>query len=550
MRISKWWGTIGLLLFACGGQPGVVVDIGNWPDGATSLQVTGTLDGIQSMETLSFPRGTTHFVVYVPIGSSGPLRMQLDALDEYECARASASTQVEIGSGLRALAEADITLTPLSSPACPAVELQDISPRVGPTAGGTLLTLTGHHFRPGITVSIATAQANSVLFRSPTQLTALLPAHAGAFGLVPVVLQNLDGQTAKRVDLFAYYTSQVAFSQKASFASDKLPHTVVTGDFNRDSILDLVTANGQSSVSVLLGDGKGSFGPAHDIGTYPNASSIALGDFNGDTNPDLAVVTYGSNSVNILLGDGKGGFNFTVDLPGIGIPGQILASDVNHDDVLDLVVTSGFTSTVDVLLGNAKGGFGPITPFPVGISPVAVKAGNLNGDPHTDLVVGNAGGSEVSVLLGDGQGHFSTAKNYTAGLLPSALVIADFNSDGKADLAVTNTGGDNISMLLGDGNGHFSAANYFSAGTAPYALTAADFDGDQQLDLAVAANGENAVRILLGDGHGAFGTTAVLPTSSGPRAVACGDFNGDGKPDIATANYSSDNVSVFLNQSQ
>jgi hypothetical protein len=62
------------------------------------------------------------------------------------------------------------------------------------------------------------------------------------------------------------------------------------GDFNGDELLDLAVANQNSNnASVLLGDGDGSFQTARNFGVGNNTSSIAVGDFNGDGRPDLAV---------------------------------------------------------------------------------------------------------------------------------------------------------------------------------------------------------------------------------------------------------------------
>lgn len=370
---------IGLLLAACGSPAGVVVDIGAWPEGATSLQVRGTLNEESAREPLSFPAGTTRFVVYLPEGRSGHVGVQVRAIDDSDCARAAGSVQVDVPAGLRALAEADIALTTIAPPACPGPVLQQITPEVGPTAGGTALTLIGEHFIAGATLLIDGVPARDVVWQSAARLTATLPADPGGFGWVPVVLRNPDGQQARRSDVFAYYASLFALSSMASFATDKLPASVTTADFNGDHILDLVTANAQSTVSLLLGDGRGGFGSARHLGSYPNASAVATGDFNGDHKTDLAVVAYGSNSVNILLGDGSGGLAFSTAIPGIGIPGHLAIADINHDQVSDLVVTSGFTSAVQVVLGNSKGGFGPPTAFPTGPSPVGVAVGDAIG---------------------------------------------------------------------------------------------------------------------------------------------------------------------------
>ena len=99
-----------LLLSTCG-QAGVLVDIGAWPDGAVSLRVDGSLNGVPMTDPLSFPGNPTQFVVYVPEGGSGQLSLVFTALDGDDCPRATGQTQIEVGSGLRRIAEARVALT-------------------------------------------------------------------------------------------------------------------------------------------------------------------------------------------------------------------------------------------------------------------------------------------------------------------------------------------------------------------------------------------------------------------------------------------------------
>src|SRR5580704_8910187 len=69
---------------------------------------------------------------------------------------------------------------------------------------------------------------------------------------------------------------------------------IAVGDFNGDGKLDLVVANGgASSMSVLFGNGDGTFQPHVDYGTGGNPTAVAVGDFNGDGKPDLAVAVGG-----------------------------------------------------------------------------------------------------------------------------------------------------------------------------------------------------------------------------------------------------------------
>ena len=102
--------------------------------------------------------------------------------------------------------------------------------------------------------------------------------------------------------------------------------------------------NNAGSVSILLGKGDGSFGPHQDftVGSFPIGE--AAGDFNQDGKMDLAVVNWdggGSDSVSVLLGNGDGTFQTRVQYQtGIG-PYGIIAADVNVDgNCVDLVVTN------------------------------------------------------------------------------------------------------------------------------------------------------------------------------------------------------------------
>src|SRR4030095_6581921 len=88
----------------------------------------------------------------------------------------------------------------------------------------------------------------------------------------------------------------VAFSPKTDFATADKPVSVVLGDFNGDTILDLVVAHRDSNtVSILLGTGTGTFGAKTDFGTGAGPFSVAVGDFNGDNKLDLAVANFRSS---------------------------------------------------------------------------------------------------------------------------------------------------------------------------------------------------------------------------------------------------------------
>src|SRR6266545_4092163 len=338
------------------------------------------------------------------------------------------------------------------------------------------------------------------------------------------------------------------------------PFSVATGDFNGDGKLDLAVANYgcpacsppvSGSVSVLLGNGDGTFQSGIKLAAGPNPQSVAVTDFNGDGKPDLAVANYGSTNVIVLLGNGNATFQTAVSYGVGGTPappfaaaGVLAISDLNGDGKVDLAVAN--SSGVSVLLGNGDGTFQAAVSYGPAAGSVAVA--DFNGDSKPDLAVTSSGG--VSVLLGNGNGTFQAAVNYAAGVSASSVVAGDFNGDGKADLAVATTAvpssSDNISVLLGNGEGTFQPAVHYVVGSFPYAVTAGDFNGDGKLDLAAAT--DVGISFLSGNGDGTFQTVINYGAGNHPNHVTAGDFNNDGKPDLAVADAGFGTVCVLLAQ--
>src|SRR5215831_10388909 len=241
----------------------------------------------------------------------------------------------------------------------------------------------------------------------------------------------------------------VSFLVSGQFGAGPDPVSVTVGDFNGDGIQDLAVANheaydGPDGISVLLGNGDGTFQAAINFGSGGNvASFVAVGDFNGDGVQDLVVANSGdfdSGNVSVLLGNGDGTFQTARSLGAGSNPSSITVGDFNGDGIQDLAVANnGFSSdSVSVLLGNGDGTFQAAVNFGVGIRPAVVTVGDFNGDGIQDLAVANNGSNNVSVLLGNGDGTFQAAVNFGAGDRPVSVAVGDFNGDGRLDLAVAN----------------------------------------------------------------------------------------------------------------
>jgi hypothetical protein len=258
---------------------------------------------------------------------------------------------------------------------------------------------------------------------------------------------------------------------------------VAVGDFNRDGVPDPAVANAMDpgTVSVLLGNGEGTFRSAVNYAVGGPPHSVAVGDFNGDGIPDLAVAT-DFHTVSVLLGNGDGTFQPAVNYATAFIPVYVAVADFRHNGIIDLVVADEATDPgmVTVLLGNGDGTFWPAVNYATGgVNPMSVAVGDLNGDGIPDLAVVNADSDNVSVLLGNGDGTFQAAVSYAAGVRPVSVAVGDFNGDGTLDLAVA--GGPfydgTVSVLFGNGDGTFHSAVNYAVGVKPISVAVGDFPG-------------------------------------------------------------------------
>jgi sugar lactone lactonase YvrE len=334
------------------------------------------------------------------------------------------------------------------------------------------------------------------------------------------------------------------------------PATVAIGDFNGDGIPDLAIANAQNgSVTIKLGNGDGTFtavssNPALGSG----CTALAVGDFNNDGIPDLAVVDTAGNVV-ILLGRGDGTFNATLaSLTGGIVPSSIAVADFNGDGNLDLIVIPKSGTTANVLLGRGDGTFVATSlSSTVPIAGGTVAVGDFNGDGIPDLVI--ADGSTASVLLGKGDGTFTAAPSLpvSSSSDSGSVVVADLNGDGKLDLVVGNASNNfystNLMVFLGNGDGTFTQTTTSTANIGCLvSIAIADFNGDGKPDLVLTNYSPNgAVIVLLGNGDGTFSATpSSLSVGTYPTSVAPADFDGDGRPDVAVASSYNGTMSVLL----
>jgi hypothetical protein len=339
---------------------------------------------------------------------------------------------------------------------------------------------------------------------------------AGTFG---ILLGNGDG-TFQPVVLTTINQSVGEFNGLA------------VADVNRDGKLDVVVAtccqaNGDASAAVFLGNGDGTFQPATflDTGTANSSFPIAVADLTGNGNPDIVTISWNSGTISVLLGNGDGTFQPPLLSPAPIDPSCLVIADVNNDGKPDLLICG--EASVVVLLGNGNGTFQPFTNtnYATGFCN-SVAVADFNGDDLADIVSPNTGPSGcpseafASVLLGNGNG-FQPEANYvvSSDVGPGALAVGDLNGDGKPDIIVSSGlyGTSQVSVLLGNGDGTFQAPTLFeSGGQGAISVAVADFNGDGKPDLAVANFVSDTVDVLLNTSAKKTSTTTSVVSAPNP----------------------------------
>jgi CSLREA domain-containing protein len=344
------------------------------------------------------------------------------------------------------------------------------------------------------------------------------------------------------------------FSPATSFAVAPNPFSIAVADLDRDSVLDVVTANEPGDeVNVLLGNGDGSYRSAISFPTGASPRSVAAADLDGDEIPDLVTANAYSDDVSVLIGNGDGSFQAATSFMAGDVPISIAIADADGDTVLDLLaVNSVWDGGVSVLLGNGDGSFqaAVTSPAPARSYPRSIAVADLDGDNVPDVATDSGSGDLVLVLLGNGDGTFQAAISYPTGDGPLFVTAADLDGDSVTDLITANGNADDVSVLRGNGDGTFEAPVTYLAGQSPRAIAVADFDLDRVLDLAVTNWRSGDVSVLLGNGNGTFQEPVSFAVGDRPGAVAAADLDGNGSFDLVTANPGSDDVSVLLNTSR
>ncbi|HYC57148.1 MAG TPA: FG-GAP-like repeat-containing protein [Candidatus Binatia bacterium] len=347
------------------------------------------------------------------------------------------------------------------------------------------------------------------------------------------------------------------FRQVQAFSNRTGGNTRIYGaspaDLDDDGYIDLATVNEDShDVRVFLnrGDGTGLFQSMlapEPVGV--EASPSEPGDFDNDGDMDIATSATSSNEVTVLLGNGDGTFP----------PGQfinvgpanhgIAALDVDGDADLDLVVANENGNDLSLMLNNGAGVFGNPVDFDGGVDgEYGLTASDMNEDGITDLIVGGNGSQEINVMLGNGDGTFTSAGPHNSGGATWVVSLADIDSDGDLDVASANDGTGTVGVLENDGDGTFGSVTVLNLGPHLPSVDMGDLDGDGDSDMVVSSFGGGFWRLFRNDGAGNFTQWGDdIVAISNPSCSVILDTDNDGDLDIALFDEIADVVWIMEN---
>ena len=345
-------------------------------------------------------------------------------------------------------------------------------------------------------------------------------------------------------DLFYYF---------ASYKVGKNPTTITAIDINQDGVTDLMTTNVSSNtLSILMGNGDGSFHEQVQLHVCQEPRSLATGFFNADAYLDIVLACAGGDQIAVLFGRGDGKFTEGPQYPVHRTPVSIASDDLNGDRMADLVVALR-NDKIKVFLGQGNGEFRHGAQYEYGDTPTSVALSDLNGDGKIDLVVTNGGpmSNAVSIWIGNGDGTFQSPTDYRSGRRPLGVSFADFNNDRIRDLLVINGERDSFSTFLGNGNATFQAGRDSGANAGPNYGLARDFNGDHRVDVAIVNLQSSDLSILFGRGDGTFEyPPRNYRTKAGPFAIALYHVTSSEieEPGLVTADNGDGSVSIFLHR--
>jgi hypothetical protein len=367
----------------------------------------------------------------------------------------------------------------------------------------------------------------------------------GASAPVDVVTADTDGTVKVLVG-----KGDGTFQNPENITLGTTPKGLAVGDLLGNGRDDIVVANTNGTVTVLLSNGDGTFASPESVDVGGFINGVAVGDLLGNGRQDI--VTANTNStVSALLTNADGTFTSPViTAVNTGVIG-VATGDFNGDGKADLALAS--VAGVTVLKGNGDGSFSPLTTISLGVDqytgePIAADAvavADLRTSGKLDLVV--KANSALQVVLGNGDGTFAALSAPFDTV--QSFVVGDFNGDGKPDIvSIDNPGffftAPTARLLVGNGDGTFRFGSMFNTGVFDSSLAAGDFAGTGHADLVLAQSFQHLLTILPSNGDGTLATAPTVVPGDFLSPAATGVFTASGRQDLVLSGVKGDGTGI------
>ena len=331
------------------------------------------------------------------------------------------------------------------------------------------------------------------------------------------------------------------------------------GDFNSDGNPDVAIATlFANGVSILRGLGDGTFAPGETIETAYSVYPVLSGDFNGDGRDDLALMDNSAAITYLYLNQGNGTLAPVGTVAFSSDERGVIVGRFNGDAADDFAMTDYSTGRVRLFLGSGDGTFGSGTSLVAGSMPGEITAGDFDGNGTLDVATRDDLEQSIRVFLGDGDGNFTFRGSEFFGFPTSSIESGDFNHDGKGDLAIATpsaypTQPAQLWLLISQPDGHLTSEPPIRLAGDVYAMSVADYDGDGRDDIAINEDGLSAIKVYLAPEGMETAPFILVQTASFPYGILSSDIDADGWTDLVAIYYSyffggPAGFSVFLNR--
>lgn len=329
------------------------------------------------------------------------------------------------------------------------------------------------------------------------------------------------------------------FHRKGATVLDLPPADFALGDFDGDGEVDVVLVSRLDDTAVIRhGNGNGTFDHVDQmISTGDEPIAVEVGDMNGDGQLDFIVANYEDEHIDVFTARDNGEHarltRFFMD----AYIQTIAIADVNADSLLDILVCNEDPDQLVIIRNLGNDAFDVPEIIETERQPVEIAVGDLSGDSYPELVLGDEYGNGFSVLFNAGDGTFPNTLRVPTDHRSDEIELLDVNQDGHLDVILGNAGIDTaIHAVLGDGHGGFGSPEYvFHPGRGLHGMILADLNGDDVTDLAGLNSASKVAIAVFRDEQSEFPRPIEYACATHLRGHCMIDLDLDGHLDFIAA---------------